>query len=72
MAINPDGTLMATSSRDDKVQLRRPPSWATIGEVDHEGEVLSMAFSPDGQRLATGGRGQKALPLWQVPSLRRN
>jgi WD40 repeat protein len=42
---------------------------ATLREVAHlPGGGLSVAFSPDGKRLATGGAGESAVTLWDLES----
>jgi WD40 repeat protein len=53
-AFSPDGSRLATASRDGTVRLWDPDT----GEQQlvlrgHDGEVSSVAFSPDGSRLAS-------------------
>lgn len=61
-----DGKLLATSSRDDTVQIRdaitREP---TIILKGHRGDVRSLAFSPDGDFLATVSE-DNTVRVWRV------
>ncbi|MEV3965595.1 caspase family protein [Nocardia sp. NPDC050193] len=68
LAFSRNGTTLATAGFDETVQLwdivdRRP-----IGDLLlDEGPAESVAFSPDGEILATAGRGRRyAVQLWNV------
>ncbi|MGA1820342.1 MAG: hypothetical protein ACMUHU_04960 [Thermoplasmatota archaeon] len=37
-------------------------------QKEHQEEVFTLAFHPDGTRLATGGRDQ-AIRIWSLPEL---
>jgi len=58
VAINRDASLIATAGWDGKVKL-----WDNKGEAAgqhelHKGPVFSLAFAPNGELLASGGRDQ--------------
>ena len=67
VAFSPDRRLLATA---DSSEVRL---WDTVSGVqlpiqfNGAGKVLTLAFSPDGTRLATGGRDNTAR-LWEVKS----
>ncbi|MCK2239165.1 MULTISPECIES: helix-turn-helix domain-containing protein [unclassified Crossiella] len=64
IAISPDGATLATASWDHTVRLWRTADLHALATVNaHQSIVWSVAFSPDGRRLAsTGGN----TILWEV------
>jgi len=67
MAFSPNSLVFATSSGQGNVNL-----WdASRGKVvdvlrGHLLGVHAVAFSPDGQRLASGSKGEEAVKLWDI------
>ncbi|MGZ5077820.1 MAG: hypothetical protein ACXV9R_14490, partial [Methylobacter sp.] len=66
LAVNHDGSLLASGSLDNTVKLWQVRTTATdisllekLTFSDHKDTVYSLAFSPDGQTLATAGYGGK-------------
>ncbi len=71
LAVSPDGKLLATTEGyvQRLIKLRDLRSGRVIRTlVGHEGlGVNSLAFSPGGRRLVSGG-GDSTLRIWDVPS----
>ncbi len=70
LAFSPDGRLLASSSYDPAVKLWDVVSGQLVQRLEgHIDEVQMVAFSPDGQYLASGGGSEdRSLRLWHVPS----
>jgi WD40 repeat protein len=66
---SPDGKLFAVASTLGFVRLwETATSRETATFRDFLLGVHSVAFSPDGKRLAAGGNGQEAIKLWDIES----
>lgn len=66
--MSPDGKMVAASASDSTVALYAYPGLELIKELrGHAGSVSTVAFNPEGSRLASGGRDH-AVILWDVQS----
>lgn len=66
VAFSPDGNVLAAASGDGIIRLWDVATGTLHRELHgHVGAVLSIAFSPDGSRLASGGTDAR---LWDVAS----
>ena len=66
--ISPDGTLIATGSRDQTVRIWDSESGTMIGNVlEHSGHVEDVSFSGDGRILATAC-SDGLIRVWDVAS----
>jgi len=58
-----DGRKLVSAGRDAQVRVFDVPSGRLLHRLDHREPVHSLAISPDGKTLATGGR---AVRLWDI------
>lgn len=76
-SLSSDGRLLALESSDGEIKLWDVSSRKSVASIDvpHEQDeddagsgVSSLAFSPDGSLLATGGRWDALVKLWDIAS----
>ncbi len=66
---SPDGRLLAVPSLGGAIAIWRTQSWELIFELNKGGgKVLSTAWSPDGQTLASGYEYAPVIRLWNMES----
>ncbi|TET86042.1 MAG: WD40 repeat domain-containing protein [Anaerolineales bacterium] len=66
VTFSPDGELLASGSRDQKVRLWRVKDGELIHTlVGHTDEVNSVAFSPDGSLIASGSKDDTVI-IWGI------
>ena len=67
MAFSPDGTRIASGSRDKTVRLWDAATGQPVGQplTGHTDAVSSVAFSPDGTRIASGS-ADNTVRLWDA------
>jgi len=72
-AFSPDESILATGNDQCALRLWNARSWLPFEapQRGHRMTIPSIAFSPDGQRIATAGSsGDEAIILWDVPTRR--
>jgi WD40 repeat protein len=64
---SPDGSILATGSRDNTILLSDGITGAQLGPhlTGHRSQVLSLAFRPDSKMLASGSE-DRGIVLWDV------
>jgi WD40 repeat protein len=69
VSFSPDGKTLAGGSADKKVRLWDTASGQLVRELrNKEGRPMSLAFSPDGRRIAAGNFGEQTVRVWDVPT----
>ena len=69
LAFSPDGSVIATASRDGTAQIWDAASGVRLHWLDDGGgkPLTSLAFSPDGAYLATGS-SDGGVRVWRIPT----
>jgi WD40 repeat protein len=69
IAFSLDGRIMATVGNDSILHLRNAGDGQPVAEYRwHQADLDAVAFSPDGQWIATGGKEER-VKLWPVAGL---
>ena len=66
VAFSPDGTLLATRSKD-RIWVWEMPSGKRLATLRNDDSIYCLAFSPDGTLLAMGSYDRTA-KVWEIPS----
>jgi WD40 repeat protein len=72
LAVSRDGRFLASIGDDGMARV-----WSTADQsevapcVGHKGAIHSVAFSPDGTRLVTGGKDDSSIHIWELPEICR-
>lgn len=68
VVFTPGGEIIATALRDGRIVFLDSKDLSNIGSLKHNGEVNSLAFSPDGGLLAAGvaEAGNGMVYIWEV------
>jgi WD40 repeat protein len=67
VAFNTVGSCLASAGMDRTVQVRRIPSGGLQHSFNsHSGRITAIAFSPDGQRLASADWVEDSLVIWNL------
>ena len=66
LAFSPDSTVLVTSGRDGTVRFWRPQTGEEVLRLNHRTSVENVAFTADGQRIATASYG--LVQLWSLPN----
>jgi WD40 repeat protein len=68
IAFSPDGTRLATSSRDATVKVWDTETMSELFTLaGHRADIWSVKFSPDGRYIATAS-GDNTAKLWEASS----
>jgi WD40 repeat protein/serine/threonine protein kinase len=66
-AVSPDGQLVAAPGTEPEMKLWNAATRAQVGVLrGHLQGASSAAFSPDGDRVASGSTGRETVRLWDV------
>ena len=75
VAISPDGNLVACGRSDGSVELWNldgpSPQSHTLKSHQHKGVVSSIAFSPDGHRMASAGGADRVIDISNTADAQR-
>jgi WD40 repeat protein len=66
IAVSPTGSLLASACGDSFIFLWDWQTRQSVGRLRAPRGTSSVAFSPDGRRLISGGSIQEAITLWDV------
>ena len=65
VAFSPDGTTLASASRDSTIKVWNLATKENIATLRHTHSILSVAFSPDGTTFALGAP-DSTIKLWDI------
>jgi WD40 repeat protein len=69
VAYHPNGEFIASASRDQTLILWDAQSGEPVHRLrGHGGDVVNLAFSPNGKRLVSVCYNDRSLKLWDIPS----
>jgi WD40 repeat protein len=68
IALDPTGSLVATGASDGSIRVSRVSGEAPHLLLGQAGSIYSLAFSPDGKKLAASGEAF-AFRIWPVPDV---
>jgi WD40 repeat protein len=69
MALSPDAKLAATAGVDGSIHIWELATGKLVRViVGHNSHIMSVSWSPDGNTIASGGRGDSRIRLWDAHS----
>jgi hypothetical protein len=72
LAVSPDGRFLASFGSEGVVRVWSRADQAEAATlIGHQGAVFAAAFTPDGARLATGGKDDFRIHIWDLPPVCR-
>jgi WD40 repeat protein len=66
LAYSPDGRLLASTFGAEEIGVRETRTGALLFRIKAHARVTSIAFSPDGEVLASGGLGDSPVRFWEA------